>query len=64
MSNNAYILVFHSIENVYKNLEILFAKSIDKDLEQPSVCYVGPLKHIKGIKIGIQSFNIKNIKTV
>ncbi len=64
MSDNACILVSDPIEDVYENLEALFAKPVDKDLEQPSISSVGPLKHVEGTRIGTQSFNIKNTRIV
>ena len=51
-------------EDVYENLEALFAEPVGEDLEQPSISSVGPFKNAEGTKIDTRSLNIKSIRTV
>ena len=64
LSDNACILVSDPTEDVYENLEALFAEPVDEDLEQPSISSVGPFKHAEGTRIDTRSLNIKSIRTV
>ncbi len=63
-SDDAYIFVSGPTEDFYENLEVLFAKLMDEDLEQVGVSSVEPLKQVEGTRIGIQRLNIKRKKTV
>lgn len=64
LSDNSCILVSDPNEDVYENLEALFAESVGENLEQPSVSSVGPFNHVEGTRTGTRSLDIKSKKTV
>lgn len=66
LSEDASILISDPTEDLYENIEAFFAEPVDeyKDLVHHFVGFREPLEHVKDTRVGTQSLDINNKKTL